>query len=325
LAKNWLQMPRRTLDPENDLMAQADANWLLIFDNADTPELLLDYWPLCSSGSILVTSRDPLSKTTPSIASIGINVSPFDDNEGALLLRHLSRVTEQAEVSVEISRRLGGLPLAISQMAAIIRHQYLSFSDFLDRYDNDRDRKELHSYQVGDQQQGARGNAATIWAVEQLSESARTMLEICSVLDSDCIQERLFLFDNLPFTVGTLAGYSKSGFAYSTARAELIRSSLITRNNETREIWIHRVLQDSVQSKMSSDRMLDIFVAAVSLVRAALTKTSQHQRHNTGLLRNREGFIPHVLVLKGIYEKLYRRRNLQGAVPLAHILNEAGL
>jgi hypothetical protein len=39
------------------------ANWLIVFDNADHPELLANYWPSDGYGSVLVTNRDPMSMT----------------------------------------------------------------------------------------------------------------------------------------------------------------------------------------------------------------------------------------------------------------------
>jgi len=41
------------------LASQADGNWLLVFDNADNVDLKLkNFFPLCSSGNILVTTRN---------------------------------------------------------------------------------------------------------------------------------------------------------------------------------------------------------------------------------------------------------------------------
>ena len=45
-------------------------NWLLVFDNADSLRDLREYWPASeASGSVLVTSRDPIAKTTAYVHS----------------------------------------------------------------------------------------------------------------------------------------------------------------------------------------------------------------------------------------------------------------
>ena len=64
-------------------------NWLLVFDNADQIEALHDYWPISITGSILVTSRDPLSRSTPPLAALDIDLEPFEDKESAILLQRL--------------------------------------------------------------------------------------------------------------------------------------------------------------------------------------------------------------------------------------------
>ena len=69
LAMGWLTNPQKVMDAQSDLVSQSDARWLLIYDNADNPESLRDYWPVFGTGSILVTSRDPLVKTSPSISA----------------------------------------------------------------------------------------------------------------------------------------------------------------------------------------------------------------------------------------------------------------
>lgn len=175
-------------------------------------------------------------------------------------------MTENAEVSVKIAAKLGGLPLAISQMAAVIRYQYLSFAEFYERYEDESDRRELHSLNAVTPRPEARGNIASIWAVEQVEPHATCLLELCAMLDPDCIQERLFT-GNLS-AVRQLEHFPKTSFTYS-ARADLIKRSLITRNADRREFRSHRLLQDSVLSKLTPERMLQTFSFAMDLVLSA--------------------------------------------------------
>ena len=44
-------------------LAISSPKWLLIFDDAEHPNDIYVYWPVGGTGSILVTSRDPLAKS----------------------------------------------------------------------------------------------------------------------------------------------------------------------------------------------------------------------------------------------------------------------
>jgi len=66
LVLDWTCEPRRATIPEGGEAGNYVklAKWLLVFDHADNITLLGDYWPKAAiNGSILVTSRDSLTKT----------------------------------------------------------------------------------------------------------------------------------------------------------------------------------------------------------------------------------------------------------------------
>jgi hypothetical protein len=150
------------------------ANWLLILDNVDDPSILKDYWPPEGKGSILLTSRDPLARTRAFRINSGVTLQPFDEHDAAKFLvglteneaenededdeyQNVTRDTNDGEVSVEavaIAKRLGGLPLALAQMAGIINRRYLSYHEFLSMYDHEQSLKELHALDLGTQDTG---------------------------------------------------------------------------------------------------------------------------------------------------------------------------
>jgi hypothetical protein len=310
------------LDQDSGLVGKAEAHWLLVFDNADKPDILQDYWPISSNGSILITSRDPRSKLVPAVVSNDIEVPLLDDDEAAEMLRRLSRVAKNPPASLEIAKKLGGLPLVIAQMAAIIQHQYLSFAEFLKRYEDDEDRRALHAFEVGKSRHESRGNASTIWFVDMLEPSPRTLLEICAILDPDCIQERIFLHGLS--NVEHLDAFPASKFAYFAARTELIKRSLVIQNEEQEGLRLHRILQDSVIATMSNEQVQAIFSAAVQLVSAAWGSTNLVKRHDIELSKSRQGLFPHALSLKTMYEKHFYLRDRKTSLQLGVLIIEAG-
>ncbi|MDL2075870.1 FxSxx-COOH system tetratricopeptide repeat protein [Streptomyces sp. GXMU-J15] len=89
------------------------ANWLLVFDNADSPEAVRPYFPLGGPGNILVTSRNP---QWASVAK-PLEVNVFRREESVELLRRRGPDITDDEAD-RLATALGDLPLALEQAAA---------------------------------------------------------------------------------------------------------------------------------------------------------------------------------------------------------------
>lgn len=96
--------------------------------------ILADYWPQ-GSGSILVTSRDPLAKGIFTRRPSGLDLGPLSPQDSLSLFSQLTTTYggPEDDTARRISEALGGIPLAISQMAGIIRRQDLHCQSFLSR------------------------------------------------------------------------------------------------------------------------------------------------------------------------------------------------
>ena len=71
------------------LASQTDRNWLLVFDNADNVELnLKQYFPSCSSGNILITTRNrELRHYTAKDADADVKGMDLEDAKSLLLVQ----------------------------------------------------------------------------------------------------------------------------------------------------------------------------------------------------------------------------------------------
>ena len=326
MAKGWLSNQKRYLDDEYDSLGTAEANWLLVFDNADDFDVLADYTNFFGSGSVLVTSRHPLAKESTSEKATAIDLQPLDDDEGALLLQEVaggSRNSERKE-ALHIVQNLGGLPLAISQMAGIIRRQILSYSDFLEMYNDDNKRMGLYNIELEQRQPTARGNLATIWAVELLSAGAKSLLQLLAFLDPDAIPD--FISDQLVKATAITMPQTcpKTRFEFNAARAELLEPSLIQRNQTKGESWLHRVLQDTLRAKMNDREKVLVFSAAVELIHLVWPKAKLDQRHNTERWDVCQRIYSHIQYLRGLYSSLNANIDANFEVKFASLLNEAG-
>lgn len=206
-----ISIPGSHTDAENRVLVlsqlQKITSWLLIFDNAEDPRLLQEFWPSTSHGSVLVTSRNHILALTTS--SDGLEIETFGEKEGAEFL--LSRFkAEQREIpgeskaALELVQKLGGHALGINQMAALIIHRGLTIAEFMSSYD--KRTKEIHrEHRLGQRSSGYLHYLDTVWKMsfgllsEEQHASSFTMLGVLSLMASDLIPQDLFKHnENLP-------------------------------------------------------------------------------------------------------------------------------
>ena len=145
------------------------AAWLLVFDNAEEPSLLREFWPDSEHGSILVTSRNHILALDP--ASSGIDIQTFDIATGTDFLfhvlssqRHEDPDQKEKESGQALSEKLQGHALALNQMAALILHQQCSVHDFVMMYD-ERAREMHREGRPGGKHPSYQHFLATVWKV----------------------------------------------------------------------------------------------------------------------------------------------------------------
>jgi hypothetical protein len=263
LVKGWLSKPWKWTKPEGEVRTAVEATWLIVFDNADDPQILPDYWPIQGSGSVLITSRDPLSKSIFSTKPSGIDLEPLSDEDGAQLLKRLTDEEDSEHVAEDIAQVLGGLPLAISQMAGVIRRQELKLSEFLESYNDATERASLFGSKFPLGHSMYPHTISSVWVLDSLKPATRILLQVMAFLDPDCMQENVLANFS---TKLILVGYPLSPAAFKDARTELIQASLVVRHKDREELTVHRLVQDSVRAKMTPEENLRTFWSTVQLL-----------------------------------------------------------
>lgn len=269
LVLGWLSQPMKRIqegsNPVDDA-AKPDATWLIIFDNADDLSILADYWPVTGTGSVLVTSRDPLAKSRAHIpVDHGLDLEPLSVSEGGSLLRQITGIDKEKDVetSITIATKLSGLPLAINQIARTISRRNLSFEEFLELYNDQSIRSEIYQSKNGLDSK----SLYTLWAFEDLSSVALGLLNIVSFLDPDRISEKLLsATDSCKKAIFTNEDYPVSTQTFIGARTELTKSSLLKRNIDLEELLVHRIIQDIVRTRMSLEIFQSTFDNATGLL-----------------------------------------------------------
>ncbi|TVY55719.1 putative disease resistance protein [Lachnellula cervina] len=268
IVKGWLSNPRKDISGSDDFVqhgqASSEATWLLIFDNADDLMILADYWPQ-GSGSILVTSRDPLAKMMFTRRDSGLDLGPLTQHDSLALLNHLTTNISQPEEDTarQISDALGGVPLAISQMAGIIHRQDLTLSEFFELYTDYEEHASLYETKFDTNLVTYRHTLSTVWAFEKLKPQARQLLELISFLDPDVIREDMLMQASVEM-LSEGAQYKKSN--YIEARADLLQSSLVHRDKQNQQISVHRMVQDAILATMDATKKRFMFDQVVRIL-----------------------------------------------------------
>ncbi|EER42224.1 tetratricopeptide repeat domain-containing protein [Histoplasma capsulatum H143] len=268
IVKGWLSNPRKQFLDSDEFTqtgsSKSEATWLLIFDNADDPMILADYWPQ-GSGSVLVTSRDPLAKRIFTRNPSGLDLGPLSQQDSLSLFHHLTTIPNgsDSKTAEQISDALGGVPLAISQMAGIIRTQDLTLSEFFELYMDHEEHASLYETKFDINLASYRHSLSTVWAFEKLKPQARHLLELISFLDPDVIGEDLLMEASAELlSEGTK--FKRSN--YIDARTDLLQSSLIQRDKQKQQISVHRVVQDVILASMCDNKKKCMFDRIVRIL-----------------------------------------------------------
>ncbi|KAJ7060527.1 hypothetical protein C8F01DRAFT_1231699 [Mycena amicta] len=176
------------------------AEWLLLFDNADQPNLDLEaYLPQCNHGNILITSRNPGLWVHTGSPQKAITVSNLLPDDAVLLLLNRAGVellsNENKIHAVQIVQELYCFPLAIIQAGAFISKSSplrQDISKYIPLYQGNKatllSRKPEQSH--GDYQ----WTVYTTWQIsfDQLGPQAAQFLQLCSFIHFEGITEDIF-------------------------------------------------------------------------------------------------------------------------------------
>lgn len=201
-----LDLPSKD-QPEQQLIVTAikdwletNQGWLLIFDNADDPNLLIDFLPTLYSGHILLTTRaSALGELAETIA-----LPKLPEDESISFLLHRSGINKKLQPGTQIALRekeaarvivqeLDSLPLALDQAGAYIEETSCGLQGYLKSFQEERKAllatrggmKNLHPDPV-----------ATTWRiaferVEKANSAAADLLRLCAFLAPEEIPEQL--------------------------------------------------------------------------------------------------------------------------------------
>ncbi|HJQ22878.1 MAG TPA: FxSxx-COOH system tetratricopeptide repeat protein [Blastocatellia bacterium] len=233
------------------------ADWLLIFDNADAPELLKPFRPRNAAGHVLLTSRAQLFDQLGISAPVELQTMSADEAVEFLFTRTGRKADNAAEntAAAELADELGYLPLALEQAGAYILAKKARFQAYLISYRKQR----LALLQQANPVAGEYpASVATTWTlnfgeVEKASEAAADLLKASAFLSPDRIPFELISTGRKqlgPAIEAALAGVEDDPLLMNQLLAPLTLYSLVRVDVDQQTYSIHRLVQEVVQSKM---------------------------------------------------------------------------
>jgi tetratricopeptide (TPR) repeat protein len=232
--------------------------WLLIFDNADTPEMLEASYPRTPKGHVLLTSRARLFDTLGIARQLALE--KMDPEEA---LDFLNKRTERAQsdpleqqAAADLAAELGYLPLALEQAAAYIIEKTARFQDYLASYLKQR-LALLNEAQPKTGEYPA--SVASTWALnfQEVGKDpvAADILRVSAFLSPEGIPLELLSSgaSQLGPVLADALAISEDPLALNEALEPLTRYSLIQRDVDAQTYSIHRMVQEVVKDQLGAE------------------------------------------------------------------------
>ncbi|MFE6283391.1 FxSxx-COOH system tetratricopeptide repeat protein [Streptomyces sp. NPDC057877] len=229
------------------------SNWLLVFDNAESPEAVRNYFPTSPGsgpiGSILVTSRNPQWNTL----AHPLEVDVFKREESIHLLQRRNPDLPDVEAD-QLAAVLGDLPLAVEQASAWRAETGMPAAEYLRLFEEKR--AELMTVSKPTHYEET---VATAWNVsldhlERKNAAALQLLQVCAYLAPEPISRSLFSRAPVEPIAPDLDRALTDPLRLGRAIREINRYSLAKIDHRTNSIQMHRLVQAVLIARMSQEQ-----------------------------------------------------------------------
>ncbi|MER7107104.1 FxSxx-COOH system tetratricopeptide repeat protein [Streptomyces sp. NPDC000229] len=228
-------------------------SWLLVFDNAESPAAVQEYFPSTPEGgpvgSVIVTSRNPQWNTL----AHPLEVDVFERQESIQLLRRRNPdlSEEDADMLAEI---LGDLPLAVEQASAWRAETGMPPAEYRRVFEE----KSAELMAVSPPTQYEK-TVATAWNVsldhvEGKNAGAIQLLELCTYFAPEPVNRQFFSNAVSEPIAPELDRIFTDPIRLSRAIREISRYSLAKIDHRTNSIQMHRLVQAVLEARMTEEQ-----------------------------------------------------------------------
>jgi hypothetical protein len=191
-------------------------------------------------------------------------------------------------------------------------------------YSNDAWYAEIHGISNPVQDHRYDYTLATAYNFHGLGENATRLLRLLSFLSPDRIQEYIFVN---PAKAATQKEQTRlwTTSMFQSARYELLSCSIIKRNIQRRELWIHRLIQAEVSTRIRKEDRYQVFKDTVALM-VEVWPPGDHSSQRIRRWAVCKELLPHLerfYQLYVEYSESWDREDVDPALPT--LLNEAAV
>ncbi|KIM98634.1 hypothetical protein OIDMADRAFT_56981 [Oidiodendron maius Zn] len=317
---------QNTLEKIQEWFETTDKRWLLVFDNVETWDDIIVYWPSStdSSSSIIITTQKP-ADVLPWSNNI-VQLLPFDKPAGSSLL--LTRfkgdesTEEEKDLASEITHIVGGLPLYLNQATGFMKISQCSLAEYLAMLQKS---SSIPENSTADKNLGYDKplNAAFDVALTKLSDNARNLLYILAFLNPEAVPESMIFSDHSDNDLAFLR-FDENKFSMV---AQLRDSQLVRRETINGDVCLatHRSLQRAILHKLNNEtsQRQKSFDIVLKLLQAVLPKPSALQQPEEGTWPIIEKYLPQIQSLEAAYNRA--KPKIAGSFELAEIFSQFGV
>ncbi|MFG3590211.1 FxSxx-COOH system tetratricopeptide repeat protein [Streptomyces sp. NPDC047990] len=221
-------------------------NWILVFDNAESPESVRPFFPAGGPGNILITSRNPqwASLARP------LEVDVFMREESKQLLRIRGPEISDADAD-RLAQELGDLPLALEQAAAWHAETGMPVDEYLRLLDEKRVDLLRGTAPLDNPHPVIAAWNISLDRLEAKSPAAYHLLQVCSFYAPEPIARSTFMrMPPSPITP-ELDAALEDPIRLGQAIRDIGRYSLARFDHRTNSLQMHRLVQAALQFRMT--------------------------------------------------------------------------
>ncbi|MGI5455565.1 FxSxx-COOH system tetratricopeptide repeat protein [Streptomyces sp. CA-249302] len=306
---------------------QPYANWLLVYDNAESPEAIRQFLPSGGPGTVLITSRNP--QWTGIARPLEVDVFRREESKLLLSARSAEIGDEDAD---RLAEALGDLPLAIEQAAAWQAETGMPVAEYLQLLDE----KEADLLRDTASPQ-AQHSVIAAWNIsldqlESASPAAYQLLQTCSFYAPEPIPRSFFGRRPRGSLSPELDAALEDPIRLGQAIRDIGRYSLARFSHRSSSLMMHRLVRAAVMSRMTDGQQPRFRHYAHLLLAASDPNDPDNTRHwerygslyphvvASGAVQSEESWVRNLVVNEVIY--LLRWGDYESGLELARTAHE---